>query len=129
MFSLFALAAATISYTEPFEPGRDVDVNQAFYVCQQGEPETLMEKLVAIKDTAARRAFAGKRGCVFHMSSQPSPIYKVVKVRTSICLDRQRYTEAGQQMIGCGREGHVIDLERFGESATVIWLSLDTDYD
>lgn len=118
-------ASAPISYTETFEAGREVDIHQAFYVCESNNPRDLMDILITLRNPKTRYEVAKGHGCAFHLSDDVGPIYKVVAETATLCLDR----ETDGKNTYCGREGHQVVVERQGKQITVIQLSDDLDYD
>lgn len=125
-FLLSILSGAMISYSEPYEEGQDVDLNQGYYVCSVENPRELMMDLIEIRDDRQRRREAQNRGCPFVLSEREGPIFKVVHVSSQVCLDREydQYSDSWS----CGREGHQLVVERQSRRFVVIQLSLDVEY-
>lgn len=125
-----AVQAQDPRFTEDFRPGQMVDVHQAFYVCVYDNPRDTMEQLIAIKDQTARHRRAADMGCRFFADNEPA-VHRVLRLPADICLNVQ----GDGQHRWCGREGHQIVISRGkglnGEQIeqTVIWLSLDQDYE
>ena len=125
MFFLLAALVSSPSFAAEFPLGSNVDLNQAFYVCSAEPEANTLNRLLNVKDIQKRRQLAREQGCVFRISANEGPLYRVERMISNVCLDPQR---AGNDVL-CGREGHMLVVSRGTTERVVIQLSLDIDYD
>ena len=135
MLILAMLAMVTdpsVVFSEDFKAGQQIDINQGFYVCQDNNPRDLMERLLEIKNDRARRRYAQVHGCSYHAENHED-IYQISYMQADTCMDRSpgfQLTSTGKEStVVCGREGHQMSIYKGSETKTVIWLSLDIDFD
>lgn len=123
----------SISFTETFEIGSDIDLNQGFYVCKSN-PRDLMARLMEIKQPINRRSTASVAGCPFQMTNKEGPKYKVLEEVGTICGDQKIVYDKdikGRRVATriCGNEGHQLIVEHNGQQVIVLMLTSDVDYD
>jgi hypothetical protein len=132
MLLAMALAGAPIVYTETVEVGHDLNLNGGWYTCTSGAAAAA-EQLIQIPNMARRRVRSAQLGCRYRSLEQPSATYKITRVVSRICLDREagwQLTQRGREAtVICGREAHVVEGRRGAQVVQAILLSLDQDYD
>jgi len=122
---VLALLQAQPVFTEDFPKGSAVDLNQGFYICETPNPRDTIDQLLDITDGNERRAKADSLGCPFSfLPEHPHRVF-VVDHTADICLD----VKVSPYNAYCGREAHQLTIRDGKKTETVIWISLDVDYD
>lgn len=119
------LAQAQPVFTEDFPSGSQVDLNQGFYVCETPNPRDTVDQLVEILDGNVRRDRADSLGCPFVFQPEHPHRVTVIDHTADICLD----VRSSSYNAYCGREAHQLTIQDGSKRETVIWISLDVDYD